>query len=1066
MSTIHQIYCTHCTHRTSVFERHKTHLADESLGYSARAGSLKGDQLREYYHRVQPLVNNYQLPADTPDAKRRTGTAHDSPIRLTFSQLPGDMQVVGQVCYRAEDTKGRIGSYFGHLLFNDIEGAESRWSTLDCLRLWGYSKWHAVDDVGIPDDLLPQLDSLPAHAAPIGDDLLRAFVTERSIDRRHDPAEVIPETWRGRPPEERRRLLQHLLGGCLATGLPEKQLIVAAEPGFAALLFYAVMRLTPSTVIPRDLSFSTYLASCVNSPLTLIATTFHNPQQADFEPDVYRSGAFTLNTFRPLPATDAVPPDCVKYPRLILENLYRRGWGTVERILRHAELVAPQAWRQLELLADAHGTAIELVDSDPQTPPVVRQRLATKLEADYAQLEVGHALSKSRKLFSGKTGEADGSALAASPNCLLVIELLRRFPMDDNPWKIGKMLARRLPSPCLIELLDSPRYPLEYKQAAFSAFVIREKKLPHDSDYDIDLSSADGQDERAWLLADFFDQAKPRLLVAVWMASLAKQVAQPVEQAGLLRWERFLLHLLSYHPELAADDAVRIVGVLLKTPQGHGLCRFLCEHHDAGVKLVERCCESDHLDALQQRLHRWLDYLVSPKDEFASRLDALESITGALLEADQQRLAAWLVIRDQMLVLAGMASIKQPAGTAIRRWLPFTVRELPACVPPARDIVAQLKTVFPEQDLRPRVKRFFRWVHGGPVLRRGTAPISGLPAAAMDAIRDIAVFDRLADTESGQTAEPSSSTPPKLCFKAYENPCRSLVGTMPTVDCTVTNKLPQSLSIQAVIRVQYSSSIEERSIPSLDRTAGPRLQPARKRQNRLARSWKLYAIGIIVAAASAIYLPKLPPSIRSQIVPARSLPTFVFWGWCTAGAVASLWLAQFLFVAFGTTQIPSNLRWWERPWLIWSRRKKHALIDDIQAAEIDFFLRSIYVDGYIPLQHWPLSFQNREPALPPITREAAPRDRRSTKRHDSPGLLSGLKHWCSELVNNDNPAIGLRLSAESKFLKLLVDLEQSFSAVGGTAKEAPQTPPPPAATRHKGTKQPLNPMRQDQENGP
>ena len=65
MSKIHQIYCTHCTHASSALERREGEIAHRMLGYSARAGSLSGQELRNVYRQIERHIY-YYLPRDTP----------------------------------------------------------------------------------------------------------------------------------------------------------------------------------------------------------------------------------------------------------------------------------------------------------------------------------------------------------------------------------------------------------------------------------------------------------------------------------------------------------------------------------------------------------------------------------------------------------------------------------------------------------------------------------------------------------------------------------------------------------------------------------------------------------------------------------------------------------------------------------------------------------------------------------------------------------------------------------------------------------------------------------------
>src|SRR3569623_78868 len=133
MTSIHQLYATHCTYGTSALEQREGELADRVLGYSARAGSLERSELRNCYRQVERFLY-YYLPTDAPTEEKLRLDAASAPRRMFFCPALGDLQVLGQISYRQQDTAGRPGSYFGHVLFG--RRAEGAWSVLDCLKLW------------------------------------------------------------------------------------------------------------------------------------------------------------------------------------------------------------------------------------------------------------------------------------------------------------------------------------------------------------------------------------------------------------------------------------------------------------------------------------------------------------------------------------------------------------------------------------------------------------------------------------------------------------------------------------------------------------------------------------------------------------------------------------------------------------------------------------------------------------------------------------------------------------------------------------------------------------------
>ena len=206
MTTIHQMYCTHCTHGSSALQRREGDLAERTFGYSVRSGSLDGDQLQESYRQIEPLVY-YHLPRDTPDEQKLRLCAASAPRRLFYVPSAGGLQLLGQVCYRTTDSEGRPGSYFAHLVFQDRQGDSSLWSPADALRLWGAAGWMTQDSPEIPFKLEPLgaiADVLSGAPTGIDDNVLASFLREPAESPEFiDPAEVVAERWRTMEPGQR-----------------------------------------------------------------------------------------------------------------------------------------------------------------------------------------------------------------------------------------------------------------------------------------------------------------------------------------------------------------------------------------------------------------------------------------------------------------------------------------------------------------------------------------------------------------------------------------------------------------------------------------------------------------------------------------------------------------------------------------------------------------------------------------------------------------------------------------------------------------------------------------------
>lgn len=166
-TTIHQIYGTHCTYGTSAIDRREGEAARGVLGYSARAGSLGGSQLRDHYLAVKRFLY-YYLPADAPADLVLKLTQETAPRRLFYCPSTPGLRVFGQICFREKDAHPvhpSPGSYFGHVLLADEKTAS--WDILDCLRLWNAPGWRTEDGPNIPPQL-PWFDRF--------DDLRNAFL--------------------------------------------------------------------------------------------------------------------------------------------------------------------------------------------------------------------------------------------------------------------------------------------------------------------------------------------------------------------------------------------------------------------------------------------------------------------------------------------------------------------------------------------------------------------------------------------------------------------------------------------------------------------------------------------------------------------------------------------------------------------------------------------------------------------------------------------------------------------------------------------------------------------------
>ncbi|MFH1265509.1 MAG: hypothetical protein ABIK89_07245, partial [Planctomycetota bacterium] len=392
MSTIHQIYCTHCTHGSSALERREGDLAHRMLGYSARAGSLEARHLRRYYRQIERYVS-YYLPRDTPSEEKLRLGAASAPRRLVYHPSTGGLQMVGQVCYRQTDTEGRPGSYFAHVLFREEKDGQPRWSPLDCLKLWGAAGWVDEDSPNIPF-LLEPLESLNQvlnrERPAIDDQVFLSFLSTPAGGSFDDPAGAIPPRWRQIDAARRSSLFVDAFRGFLEiTGERRESVLLVIEPSVAALVFYGIIRLLPAGGIRDRVSFSTFEPNADRVGTSLAATLFHDPQKTDLRADAYRSRGFVINTFSKRQSESRRPE--AQYARSMVRRLLEAGWPAVDWSLAGLESAGAQ-----RPLCQEDFDALAAVDNlvpalfDPTKPPPADDWRRSPITAKYFR----HALAR------------------------------------------------------------------------------------------------------------------------------------------------------------------------------------------------------------------------------------------------------------------------------------------------------------------------------------------------------------------------------------------------------------------------------------------------------------------------------------------------------------------------------------------------------------------------------------------------------------------------------------------------------------------------------------------------
>ena len=150
---IHQLYITHCTCGSSYFSSENDKAPERAsvpLGYSVRSSSAPKEDARKIYTAVESLMY-YHLSVD---GSLSDLDAEKLPRRFFYLPSVDGRPVIGCVSYRKEDSAGRPGAYFAHVLYGD---GEKPWMTRTVLQMYKSSFWRTADGTDIPASL-PTLD--------------------------------------------------------------------------------------------------------------------------------------------------------------------------------------------------------------------------------------------------------------------------------------------------------------------------------------------------------------------------------------------------------------------------------------------------------------------------------------------------------------------------------------------------------------------------------------------------------------------------------------------------------------------------------------------------------------------------------------------------------------------------------------------------------------------------------------------------------------------------------------------------------------------------------------------
>lgn len=471
MSTIHQMYCTHCTHGTSALEHREGDLAQRTLGYSVRAGSLEGEALRRFYQQIEPLVY-YYLPRDTSDGQKLQFDGSTAPKRFFYVPSAEGLQVLGQVCYRPTDSEGRPGCYFAHLVFQEEKEAVSRWSAPDAVRMWGATGWAIQDSPEIPFTLEPlsALADLLQGGPPVLDDgVLASFLREPGDSEAFvDPTAVVPDRWRAMDPAVRRDWFLRIFSTIVQTVTADRRpLVLVAEPGVAALMFYGTARLLPSGALRDETSFSTFESDPDRSGAFVSATWFSDASAAAAKPDACPWQKTTLNTLLAL-ETQKIPAPS-KYAQAMVERLLTKGGEELDADLQTMATVRIGGAQDLDAL----------VRIDEAVDALLRQGAFPAADwrnwpagIDYLRQKLGQRLTAVEDVEAGLKAVAGGTAH------LTVVDLLTTKPAVPGTRQAVVHLLRELPAEKIRGLLKLGGVPDEDKVIVLVRHIHAQGDLP------------------------------------------------------------------------------------------------------------------------------------------------------------------------------------------------------------------------------------------------------------------------------------------------------------------------------------------------------------------------------------------------------------------------------------------------------------------------------------------------------------------------------------------------------------------------------------------------------------
>jgi len=440
---IDHIYVTHCLYGEGIYRQ---------AGFAVRACSTR-DPLLLRFAQEYPF---YRAPLGM-----RGSRPESAPRHLALVRIPGGRSALIHSVDFPDDDRGRPNNFFSHVLVHPGLTA------CEALTTWASPDWTVSYDAGAAKNLEP-VPCLPSPG-PVNDSAVSAYLQPIVLEPDSDLATLIfPQRLSG-DLQKRRELLSLTLRGCLLAlragpSSPRGRFYLHAEPGFAALLFYAVARLLPEA-LAANLTFSTYENAQRDlrtyKHAQMVGTYLADPGKG-LDDEFYTTRGYSLDTFN-----SRFSPELEEEGELPLDEWFdmaaKGDWTTVDKVHRLqgkmdtslvsfreafqaaklGKLMASGQARAEDLIALKHsscGPAIlerhrakvwPLVRDGSLADPRLREEFAELLQEHLPELEL-------------QTAEAMGEKPAANwqPHWKLVCAILHQ-----DPARLRDTFQRILPEP-------------------------------------------------------------------------------------------------------------------------------------------------------------------------------------------------------------------------------------------------------------------------------------------------------------------------------------------------------------------------------------------------------------------------------------------------------------------------------------------------------------------------------------------------------------------------------------------------------------------------------------------